>query len=251
MLDGILDNALELRPEQHSTDTAGWTDIVFALFDLLGMTFAPRLRDLGDIKLYRLAETTGPANAGPLFTAKVDLDLVARHWDGLARIAASLNQGWVTASLLVAKLQAQSRQSTATKALVEHGRAVRTLFLLRYLPDPAYRREISRQLNKGESFHALRRRIFIGQLGQIRRADPDAQADQANALNLVTAAVTCWNTVYIAEVVEQLRREAWEITDEQLAHVSPTASRHINPYGEYRFDLARQPGLRPLRSPTP
>ena len=82
-------------------------------------------------------------------------------------------------------------------------------------------------------------------------ADPDAQADQANALNFVTAAVTCWNTVYIAEVVEQLRREAWEITDEQLAHVSPTASRHINPYGEYRFDLARQPGLRPLRSPSP
>jgi TnpA family transposase len=75
----------------------------------------------------------------------------------------------VTASLLVAKLQVQSRQSTATKALVEHGRAVRTLFLLRYLPDPAYRREISRQLNKGESFHALRRRIFIGQSGQIHR----------------------------------------------------------------------------------
>jgi TnpA family transposase len=75
VLDGILDNALELRPGQHSTDTAGWTDIVFALFDLLGMTFAPRLRDLGDIKLYRLAETTGPANAGPLFSGKVDLDL--------------------------------------------------------------------------------------------------------------------------------------------------------------------------------
>jgi hypothetical protein len=31
VLDDILDNAFELRPEQHSTDTAGWTDIVFAL----------------------------------------------------------------------------------------------------------------------------------------------------------------------------------------------------------------------------
>ena len=156
----------------------------------------------------------------------------------------------MTASLLVAKLQAQSRHSTTTKALVEHGRAVRTLFLLRYLPNPAYRREISRPLNKGESFHALRGG-FHWPVRPNRCADPDAQADQANALNFVTAAVTCWNTVYIAEVVEQLRREAWEITDEQLAHVSPTASRHINPYGEYRFDLARRPGLRPLRSPSP
>lgn len=247
VLDGILDNAMELRPEQHSTDTAGWTDIVFALFDLLGMSFAPRLRDLGDLKLYKLAETTGFAKAGPLFSAKVDLDLVARHWDGLARIAASLNQGWVTASLLVAKLQAQTRQSAFTKALVEHGRAVRTLFLLRYLPDPTYRREISRQLNKGESFHALRQRIFFGNHGQVRRADLDAQSDQANALSLVTAAVTCWNTVYIAEVVERLRREGWEVTNDQLARVSPTMSRHINPYGEYHFDLAPPPGLRPLR----
>ena len=51
--------------------------------------------------------------------------------------------------------------------------------------------------------------------------------------------------MYIAEVVEQLRRQVWEITDEQLAHGSPTGSCHMNPYGEYRFDLARQPGLRP------
>lgn len=55
-----------------------------------------------------------------------------------------------------------------------YGRSVRTVFLLRYLPDPAYRWEISRQLNKGESLHALRRRIFFGQLGQLRRGDPDA-----------------------------------------------------------------------------
>ncbi len=251
VLDGILDNALEFRPEEHSTDTAGWTDVIFALFDLLGMQFAPRLRDVGDLKLYRLGETGGFPNAGPLLTGKADLDLVARHWDDLARIAASLNQGWVTASLLVAKLQAQPRQSTITRALVEHGRAVRTLFLLRYLPDPAYRREITRQLNKGEAFHALRQRIFFGLHGKIRRADPDAQADQANALNLVTAAVTCWNTVYLAEVVDQLRREGWDITAEQLAHVSPTEWHHINPYGDYRFDLNPPTGRRPLRTGTP
>ncbi len=249
VLDGILDNAMEFRPAEHSTDTAGWTDIVFALFDLLGMQFAPRLRDLADVKLYRLDDTAAFAYADPLFTGKVDLELVARHWDDLARIAASLNQGWVTASLLVSKLHAQPRQSTLTKALLEYGRAVRTVFLLRYLPDPAYRREISRQLNKGESLHALRRRIFFGQLGHVRRGDPDAQEDQANALNLVTAAVTCWNTVYVAEIVAQLRSEGWNIPNEQLAHISPTEWRHINPYGDFRFDLAPPPGRRPLRSP--
>jgi hypothetical protein len=56
--------------------------------------------------------------------------------------------------------------------------------------------------------------------------------------------------VYIAEVVKQLRREGWEVTDDQLARVSPTMSRHLNPYGEYSFDLAPLPGLRPLRELT-
>jgi hypothetical protein len=32
----------------------GYTDLVFALFDVLGMQFSPRLRDLGDRQLYTL-----------------------------------------------------------------------------------------------------------------------------------------------------------------------------------------------------
>ena len=44
-LDGLL---------EHTADTAGYTEIVFALFHLLGLQFAPRIRDLGAQRLYRL-----------------------------------------------------------------------------------------------------------------------------------------------------------------------------------------------------
>ncbi|MDZ3751422.1 Tn3 family transposase, partial [Klebsiella pneumoniae] len=37
----------DLRIEEHYTDTAGFTDHVFALMHLLGFRFAPRIRDLG------------------------------------------------------------------------------------------------------------------------------------------------------------------------------------------------------------
>ena len=40
VLDAILDNETELTIVEHATDTAGYTDIVFCLFDLLGMQFA-------------------------------------------------------------------------------------------------------------------------------------------------------------------------------------------------------------------
>jgi TnpA family transposase len=51
VLDGILDNETELPIAEHTSDTAGYTDLVFSLFDLLGLQFSPRLRDLGDQKL--------------------------------------------------------------------------------------------------------------------------------------------------------------------------------------------------------
>ena len=47
VVDGLLYHESYLRIEGHYTDTAGFTDHVFALMHLLGFRFAPRLRDLG------------------------------------------------------------------------------------------------------------------------------------------------------------------------------------------------------------
>ena len=44
-----LDNETELSILEHTTDTAGSTEIVFALFDL---QFSPRIRDMSDQLLY-------------------------------------------------------------------------------------------------------------------------------------------------------------------------------------------------------
>jgi TnpA family transposase len=54
VLDEIVDNETELPIEEHTTDTAGYTDLIFALFDLLGLRFSPRLRDIGSQRLFRI-----------------------------------------------------------------------------------------------------------------------------------------------------------------------------------------------------
>jgi hypothetical protein len=77
-------------------------------------------------------------------------------WDDFARVAGSLKRGYVTASLLVSRLQAYPRQGHLTKLLQEYGRLVKTIFILRYLEDAALRHRIRTQLNKGEKLHALR-----------------------------------------------------------------------------------------------
>ncbi len=45
VLDELLDNEADLPITEHTTDTAGYTDLIFGLFDLVGLTFSPRLQD--------------------------------------------------------------------------------------------------------------------------------------------------------------------------------------------------------------
>lgn len=250
VLDAILDNETELPIEEHTTDTAGYTELVFALFDLLGLQFAPRIRDLGKQQLYRCDSERTYRHIEPLLTGKIDQELILRHWDDLLRLAGSLKLGWAPASLLIGKLQAYPRQNALTQALQEYGRLIKTLYIARYLESERYRRRINGQLGKGEQLHALRRRLFYGHEGELQQRQIDDQATQAGCLNLVTNAVICWNTVYMNAAIEQLRAEGICVSDEDLAHLSPARSRHLNPYGRYRFDLSRKPdGLRPLRQP--
>lgn len=249
VLDEILDNETELNLVEHTTDTAGYTEIVFALFDLLGFQFSPRIRDLGTQQLYRLGREPRYPHLEARLKGSFDHALILSRWDDLLRVAGSLKLGWVTASRLIGKLQAYPRQNPLARALQEYGRLIKTLFVLRYLDDETLRRRIHTQLNKGEALHALRRFLVIAHDGKIRRKDQEEQQDQAGCLNLLTNAVVVWNTVYLQAAIEQLRTEGFPINPDDLTHLSPARYEHINPYGKYSFELALEPHqLRPSRS---
>lgn len=117
VLDEILDNETELQVLEHATDTAGTTDLIFALFDLVGLQFSPRIRDLSAQRLYRPEDLTIPEPLDGRFRGRVNRTLIEAHWDDLLRVAGSLKRGYVTASLLVSKLQAYPRQNRLTRVL--------------------------------------------------------------------------------------------------------------------------------------
>ena len=50
--------------------------------------------------------------------------------------------------------------------------------------------------------------------------------------------VITWNAAYLSAAVEKLRQEGMTIISEQLAHILPTMSEHINRLGRYEFDPA-------------
>jgi TnpA family transposase len=222
------------------------------LFDLLGLQFAPRIRDLGDQHLYRVDRTHTYRHLGPRLKGTIQRDRILRRWDDLLRVAGSLKLGWVTASLFISKLQAYPRQNSLTRALQEYGRLIKTIFILHYLQSEEYRRRINAQLNKGEALHALRRFLFFANEGKVRRKDAEEQLNQASCLNLMTNAVVAWNTIYMMAALDALTAEGYAVEGDDLVHLSPARYEHINPYGKYRFELDAEwsrTTLRPLRHP--
>jgi TnpA family transposase len=71
------------------------------------------------------------AKVGLLVRGAIKPRLFLAHWDDLLRAAGSLKLGWVTASLLIAKLQSSRRKNVLTRALQEYGRLNKTIFMVR------------------------------------------------------------------------------------------------------------------------
>lgn len=134
VLEAILGNETELAIVEHTTDTAGATEMIFALFDLLGLRFTPRLRDIGSRRLYRsgASDLRNYPRLQPPLTGRINRQRVLEWWDDMLRAAGSMKLGHVTASLLVQKLQAYPQQNALAQALQEYGRLVRTLHVLRW-----------------------------------------------------------------------------------------------------------------------
>jgi len=182
VLDGLLYHESDLRIEEHYTDTAGFTDHVFALMHLLGFRFAPRLRDLGETRLYVPKHTPAYTALKPMIGGVLQIRSIRAHWDEILRLATSIKQGTVTASLMLRKLGSYPRQNGLAVALRELGRIERTLFILDWLQSVELRRRVHVGLNKGEARNALARAVFFYRLGEIRDRSFEQQQYRASGL---------------------------------------------------------------------
>jgi len=80
--------------------------------------------------------------------------------------------------------------------------------------------------------------ILLGNFGG-SGLDPQ-QRYRASGLNLVTAAIVLWNTVYLERAVEKLRELDKPIDDELLQYLSPLGWEHINLTGDYVWKQNRK-----------
>jgi TnpA family transposase len=169
----------------------------------------------------------------PLIGRPFNLDVVRECWDDVIRLAASIKAGTVLPSVMLKKLGAHRRQNRLDFALQEIGRIERTLFTLDWLESKKLRQQCQAGLNKGEARHSLAQAVFAHKQGRMRDRTFDNQALKASGLNLVTAAIVYWNTLYIGQAVDHIRTTGEPAPDELLTHVAPLGWRHISLTGDY------------------
>lgn len=236
VLDGLLQNDTLLQPREHATDTAGYTEQLFGLCYLLGISFMPRIKDLKDQQLHRLPGCRVPEKLAPLFRGRrINVNLLAEQWDSLVRLAFSLLNRTAPAHVVLRRL-ASSGGSLAS-ALTMLGQVVKTIYLLRYLSDPRLRRRVQLQLNRGESRHALARCLFFGNQGEFRTHDYTEVMNKATCLSLLSNAVLVYNTLRLGDLVADLRRGGHPVPPADLARISPLLYEHVLPHGRYTFRL--------------
>ncbi|MBA2764510.1 MAG: Tn3 family transposase [Thermoleophilaceae bacterium] len=235
VLDGLLENDTILRPREHYTDTHGFTEQLFGLCYLLGFSFMPRLKDLKDQQLYKL-DRSDFGELGPIFRSSVDVALIREQWDQLVRVASSLRNRTAPAHVVLERLAASSPTDRLAKALTMLGRVAKTAHILRYAHDAKVRDRVQLQLNRGESRHALARRLFFANQGAFRSGDYEEIMNKVSALSLLSNAVLVWNTVRMAEIVRSLEEAGQVVAREDLARISPLHRAHVIPSGTYHFD---------------
>lgn len=200
--------------------------------------------------MYSIGKSSNYPKLEKLLRSQINTKIIRENYDDVLRLALrlahSVREGTVSASLIMGKIGSHSRQNSSATALREMRRIEKTVYILDYISSEAMRRRIHRGLNKGEAMNALARAIFFGKFGELRERALQDQLQRASALNIIINAISVWNTVYLDKAIE-FRKDKGNLKEELLNHISPLGWEHISFLGEYKFDSRQATTLKTLR----
>ncbi len=240
LIELVLGQKTTVQPHEIMTDTAGYSDIVFGLFALLGYQFSPRIADMGSSRLWRFDMNADYGALDKFSQNKLREEFIAKHWDDMLRIAGSLKLSTVNPTSLIQMLQRNGNPTLLGRAVGEFGRIHKTLHHLAVMDDKNYRRRILTQLNRGEAEHDLKRDICYWKRGELQQPHREGQEDQLHALALVTNAVIIWNTLYMQVALDALQKAGYDVDPNDKKRLYPLGHGYINIVGKYSFNVPEE-----------
>ncbi len=240
VFDILFNNATDILPATHSTDTHGANHVNFAVLHQFGYQFAPRYRNVQRQLKAGLLGFRHPTHYHKDWPIKpnrrIREGLILSEEANIERILLSLALKSSTQSVIVGKLSAYRRKNRTKRALWEFDGIIRTLYLLDYIDSPVLRRNVQKALNRGEAYHQLRRAIAYAHGGRFRVRSQHEQEVWNECARLVGNAVVYYNALILSEALTELELRGDLASAEVLKRVSPVAWQHINFYGRYQFD---------------
>ncbi len=234
VLDGMMHNHI-VKSDIHSTDTHGFTEAVFALMHMMGITFAPRLKNLSGQTLYGYKSTKTAKGDFIIPKKHLKIELIKQNWDDILRFAATIKLRYTSSSQLFKRLNSYSKQHTLYQALKEFGRLRKTLFILRYMQDVEFRQAIEKQLNRGENSNKFSKAVAFGNNQEIMFEEKEEQEVAENCRQLIKNAIILWNYLYLVKLLQSDDKAIAQYALITLQKGNVLAWRHILLHGGYDF----------------
>jgi TnpA family transposase len=237
VIDGLMHNDV-VQSDIHSTDTHGFSEMIFGVLHLLGFAFAPRIKALKHQQLYSFRPRRAYAQQGYelLPDGYIKTALIAPQWDEMLRFIATIKLKEATASQLFRRLNSYAKHHPLYQALKEFGKILKSDFLLRFIDEVELRQAIEKQLNKGENANQFSKAISFGNHHAFLYGEKVEQELAEGCRRLIKNAIICWNYLYLSQKIAQEpdaeRRQALLAAVQQGSVVS---WQHVNLHGEYDF----------------
>lgn len=237
VIDGLMHNDV-VKSDIHSTDTHGFSEVIFGLTHLLGFSFAPRIKNFKDQQLYGINSPKYYQELAyqVLPKRKINIEIIEENWDDILRFILTIKSRRTTASQLLKRLTSYSKHHKLFTAIKEFGKIIKTDFLLTYIDDVGLRQRIEKQLNKVESANRFSKAVFFGNNAEFIFATQEEQNIANNCKRLIQNAVILWNYLYIDKKLQEAKSQSQKdeiieaIKNSSIVHWS-----HINFYGTYDF----------------
>jgi hypothetical protein len=122
--------------------------------------------------------------------------------------------------------------------LAQLRRLLRTVFLADYFVNDAFRRELLRVLNRGESVNSLKRSIYVGRVAGYQAKQHAEMQSVADALSLLANLVMAWNTMKMQLVLDRWNtRRSTIVPPELIGRIAPIRTEGINLRGVFSFPI--------------